>query len=287
MESKSVSDNCKWRIRNRMKNGEIVGLRNMYGYEIDRVGIKIQPEQAAVVRRVFVDYVSGLSCAKIAKALREENVPALFGGKWTDKRVRDMLKNEKYTGDALLQKKYVVDHLTKREKVNRGELPQYYVENTHEAIIGTETFRKVQELMAARYEQNKATKPTTNRYPFSHFILCEYCGNTYRRKTTHGRVTWQCGTFLTEGKAACPAKQIPEEKLIECTLTALGTPTLDSDDLHKRIRHIVVTGPNSLRYDFSDGHFVELGWQDRSRRESWTDEMREAARQKMKERWNR
>lgn len=287
-ESRSVSENCKWRIQNRMKSGEIVGLRDMYGYEIDHDGIRIQPEQAKVVQRVFDEYVTnGLSSAKIAKILRAEAIPALLGGTWTAKRIRDMLRNEKYTGDALLQKRYVVDHLTKRRAMNRGELPQYYVKETLPAIIDMETFQRAQEILAERGDQNKASKPLDTRYPFSGLIRCGNCGRTYRRKTCHGKVAWQCETYMTDGKAACPAKQVPEDTLIRSAMIATGTPTFDAAALGRQIKRITVSGPNSLRFEYKDGRFVELGWKDRSRRESWTAEMREAARQKSKERVDR
>ena len=279
-ESRSVSENCKWRIRNRMKDGEIVGLRDMYGYEIGRDSIVIQPEQAAIVRRVFLDYVeNGISSVKIAKALQAEGVPTLVGGPWTSRRIRDMLRNEKYTGNALLQKKFVVDHLSKRTKINHGELPQYYAEQTHEAIIDIETFQRAQQILAERREQNKASMPPTARYPFSGMVRCGNCGGVYRRKTCHGKIAWQCETYMNEGKSACPAKQVPEEALMRAAAIAMILPDFDANALAERLERITVTGPNSLLFDFKDGHFTEISWNDRSRRESWTPEMKQRARE--------
>lgn len=280
-ESRSVSENCKWRIRNRMKDGEIVGLRDMYGYEISKGVIQINAEQAAIVRRVFHDYVSGgMSSARIAKALQADEIPSLFGGQWTAKRVREMLKNEKYIGDALLQKRYVVDHLTKREARNHGELPQYYAEETHPAIIDPETFRRAQEILAMRRDENRASKPPTTRYPFSGMVRCGNCGEMYRRKTCHGKVAWQCGTYLSEGKAFCAAKQVPEDTLIRSTAIAMDMPAFDPAAFAEQISAVVVAGPNSLLYEFKDGRSVEIGWKDRSRRESWTPEMKKQARER-------
>ena len=284
-ESRSVSENCKWRLRKKMERGEIVSLRAMYGYDISRDGIRIEPEQADVVRRIFYDYVAGRSSMKIAKALNDEHIASYSGLKWTNKRVRDVLKNEKYAGNALMQKKYVVDHLTKREVLNHGELPQYYAEGTHEAIIDKATFDRAQEILVERREQNKASKPPTTRYPFSGLITCGNCGDKFRRRTCHGKLYWQCETFLQHGKACCPAKQIPEGTLYEVTAKALGNNIFDESELHQRVQRIVVIGPNNLRYEFFDGGFVEIAWQDRSRRESWTAEMRQAAQEKQKAIW--
>ena len=280
-ESRSVSENCKWRIRNRMQDGEIVGLRDMYGYDISKDGIQINEEQAAIVRRVFDDYVSnGMSSARIAKSLQVDGVPSLFGGQWTPKRVREMLKNEKYMGDALLQKRYVVDHLTKREARNHGELPQYYAEETHPAIVDPETFRRAQEILAMRRDENRASKPPTSRYPFSGMVRCDNCGGIYRRKTCHGKVAWQCGTYLSEGKAFCAAKQVPEETLFRSTAIAMDMPVFDPTAFAEQVSAIIVTGPNSLLYEFKDGRRIEVGWKDRSRRDSWTPEMKKRAQER-------
>jgi DNA invertase Pin-like site-specific DNA recombinase len=109
-ESLSVSENCKWYWRQRMKEGHMVGLRRMFGYSIERGAITVNPTEAAIVRSIFEQYVSGGSTVGIARALEASGVPTVSGGKWNDSRVRDILKNEKYMGNALLQKKYVADH---------------------------------------------------------------------------------------------------------------------------------------------------------------------------------
>ncbi len=284
-ESRSVSENCKWRLRKKMERGEIVGLRTMYGYQISRNEIRIDPEQGNVVRRIFSEYVAGRSSMKIAKALNAEGVASYTGLTWTDKRVREVLKNEKYAGNALMQKKFVVDHLTKREKINHGELPQYFAEGTHEAIIDQATFDRAQQILAERREQNKASKPSTARYPFSGLITCGNCGEKFRRRTCNGKLYWQCETFLFQGKTFCPAKQIPESTLYQVTATALGSGVFDEAELRQRVQRIVATGPNSLRFEFFDGSFSEIAWQDHSRRESWTPEMKQAAREKQKALW--
>ncbi len=153
-ESLSVSENCKWRIRKRFQAGEIVNLRFMYGYNIKKGEITIDHKEAEVVRMIFADYISGSSCGKIANKLNQMGVRTVRNNIWNDKRVADIVKNEKYTGNALLQRKYVTDHLSKKLVINKGRLPKYYAEGTHEPIIDLETFEKAQEVMSVRRERN-------------------------------------------------------------------------------------------------------------------------------------
>ena len=120
-------------------------------YRIRKGVITIHEEEAAVVRWAFESYLDGVGIAQVSRIMRETQVPSCRGGMWSPKRVLDMLKNEKYAGNALLQKRYVADHLTKLEKNNHGELPKYYAEGTHPAIVPPEIFLRVQEQM----EQNR------------------------------------------------------------------------------------------------------------------------------------
>lgn len=146
-ESRSASENCKWRIRKGFEQGELINLRFLYGYRIEKGKIKVHEEEAKIVRMIFDDYLSGMGGMLIAKKLREMDVKKLRGGVWNSERVIDIIKNEKYVGNALLQKKYVKDHLSKKLVKNKGNLSQYYAEDTHTAIIDIGTFQKAQEIM--------------------------------------------------------------------------------------------------------------------------------------------
>ena len=134
-ESLSVSENCKWRIRKDFAEGKTMNLALLYDYRSVKGKIEIVPEEAEVVRRVFAAYLSGMGTPTIAAILRREHVPTRMGGEWNITHIAEMLKNEKYKGDALLQKTYSRDHLSKKVVRNQGELPQYYIENSHPAII--------------------------------------------------------------------------------------------------------------------------------------------------------
>ena len=279
-ESRSVSENCKWRIRKKMEQGEIVGLRAMYGYLIRGKDITIEPRQAEIVRWIFSFYISGESSVSIARKLNMRGETTLTHVAWTPKHVREILTNEKYTGNALLQKTYISDYLNKNKKRNRGKLPTFYVEQSHEPIIDMDTFIKAQELLARVNEKNKPGKPVNARYPFTGKIVCGICGKNFHRKTTKGKIGWLCATYLEHGKSACPAKQIPEETLLCAVSEALGTESFDATSFSKQIDHIEVPAPNVLLFVFVDGHRFEYQWKDRSRAESWTDEMKQAAKER-------
>jgi site-specific DNA recombinase len=270
-ESRSVSENIKWRIRKRFKDGEIVNLRFMYGFCIKKGEITVNSEQAEIVRIIFNDYINGLGCDLIAKKLRKIGAKPYKNAEWSAKRVRDILKNEKYSGNALLQKKYVADHLSKKLKWNKGILPQYFAEGTHVGIIDEATFKKAQDIMTGRRKKANVEKIVTNRYPFSGIIRCPQCGKNYKRVTSHGRVAWNCPTYLRLGKTACHCKQIPEDILFAMTAEVLGISEFDKMVFKSQIKEMWVPGFNKMVYVFQDGHGVEKVWIDKPRKKSRTE----------------
>ena len=283
-ESRSASENCKWRIRKRFENGELANLRFMFGYRIDKGKVEIDPELFTIVQMIFRDYIGGMGGGKLAEKLKGMKIPRPFNGEWCAERVIGIIKNEKYTGNALLQKKYVVDHLSKRLLHNNGQLPQYYAECTHPAIIDQETFDKAQAVLNSRRMKNKNKSSPCSRYPFSSLLQCGLCGKKYKRKDRKGKVAWYCSTFLQEGKKACPSKQEPESVLYSLSSEVLGLGEFCADAFRKEISEILVPEPGKLIFVFHDGHTVEKLWQHISRSESWTEEMRDTARNHAKRR---
>lgn len=284
-ESLSASENVKWRIHNDYKKGILpLSVQNIYGYKRTKDGgLEIVPEEADVVRRIYTLFLEGDGVLKISKILNEQGVPSNSGNRWTEKKVRYILSNEKYIGDLLLQKSYRTDHLTKRTKRNKGEKTQYYVENNHEPIISKEMYEAVQlELERRREKHCKMIEP--QKYAFTSKIQCGNCGKNFRRKVTAYRVVWICSTFDKDGKKQCASKQIPDETLCAVTSEVLETAKLDAELFEKMIDKIIVPKANILRFIFKDGHEVEKTWKDRSRSESWTPEMKETARQRNLER---
>ena len=276
-ESRSVSENCKWRIRRQFENGELANLRFMFGYNITKDKIEVDPGEAEIVKMIFKDYISGMGGTKIAKKLKDMGVVKPRNGEWRSERVIEIIRNEKYTGNALLQKKYVEDHLTKRLVRNKGKINKYYAEDTHPAIIDEDTFEKAQQILNRRSEYYGAKDNTNNRYPFSSLIECGNCGKKFKRKVRAKNVSWQCSTFLEKGKGCCHAKQIPEKVLYELA----EEMTIYNEGIFKKI---IVPEPNKLIFVFKDGREIEREWKDRPRSEIWTDEMRQAASVKEKER---
>lgn len=268
-ESLSVSENMKWRIRKNFENGK-PWSGFILGYRFQNGQFAVVPEEAEIIKRIFREYLDGLGATAIMKGLNEDGILTRTGKPWRTEGVLKILRNYNYTGNLILQKTYRENHLTKRKMKNNGEKPQYHAVGTHEAIIDLATFEAVQEEIARRAEHYSGKKTTVATYPFTGLIVCANCGKHYKRKTTATGIVWICATYNTHGKKACAdSKAIPESVLYELTAdTPLGDLTA-----------IRAEKDNTLTFCFKNGSQTVKRWQDRSRRESWTEEMKEKARQ--------
>ena len=225
-ESRSISENCTWGQRKRFADGKVtVPFKRFLGYDMgpDR-NLVVNPEQAKLVKRIYGMFLLGKSPFQIASTLTEEGIPPP-GGKdhWNASNIRSILTNEKYKGDALLQKTYTVDFLTKKKKANEGEIPQYYVRDNHEAIIDRETFEMVQALMATRTKGNNRRSCVS---VFSSRIMCADCGGWYGPKVWHSndpyrKVIWQCNHKFDGRKCTTPT--LNEEQIKALFLKAANT----------------------------------------------------------------
>ena len=280
-ESLSASENQKWRIRKGFEQGK-ASTCQMLGYRLIDGEIEIVPEEAETARRIFELYHDGYGMQKIANIINEEGHRTIKGREWRISKVRSVLRNEKYAGDLLLQKCFVRDHISKVCVPNRGELPQFLVEDDHEAIVDKETFQTVQAIMAQRRAEFQ--RPQGQTSAFTSKIKCGICGKNYRRKTTAYNVVWCCSTFNTKGKKYCASKVIPEGTLQSAAAQVMGLQHFDEYNFRTQISHIEAHPDNLLRFVFTSGETQEYRWSDRSRRDSWTDEMKESARQKVLER---
>ena len=281
-ESLSCSDNCKWRIRKGFEEGR-ASTCTMLGYRLVNGEITLIEEEAEIAKRIFDLYLAGYGLQKIANTLNEEGLYSIFGNEWHPTTVRKVLTNEKYCGDLLLQKSYRENHLTKKKRPNNGELPQYFVEDDHPAIVIRQTFMKVQEELKRRAEEKAPSHGSVS--VFTGKIRCSCCGKNYRRKTTPYNIVWCCATYNSKGKKYCPdSKVIPEETLKQTVMAVMKTDSFSESDFETRIRLIEAHPGNLLRFLFTDGSTADFVWKDRSRSESWTDEMRDAARKKTTER---
>jgi len=279
-ESLSASENQKWRVRKGFENGELVNWRFMFGYDIDKDGILINPSEATIVQEIFRRAIAGDTFGAICRDLNTRGVGGALGGQWHVPQIHAILSNEKYTGNALLQKRYRNNHLEKKLCNNNGELPRYFATESHPAIIDEATFQAVQELLTRLADQTAhRTKPQQSE--FTGMILCPHCGKPYKRVTSNGSVGWNCRTYQEKGKRFCRGKKIPEDTLKAVCAEVLGLVEYDACVLTACVESIVVPEDNQLCFHLKDGRVVERTWHDRSRATSWDPEMKEAARQRM------
>ena len=278
-ESLSASENQKWRVRHNFQNG-MPWNGTMLGYRYRDGRLEIEPNEAATVKRIFEDYLSGLGMTAIAKRLNDDGILTRYGNTWGKASIKAVLQNYAYTGNLLLQKYWRLDHLTKRDVPNNGEFPKYHITDSHEPIIPLRQFNAVQEEIKRRADKHTHPGVKRNTYPFTGVVICGGCGKHYRRKVTKTGPVWICTTFNTMGKAYCPSKQIPENTLISVVEEVVGSMDAFPGD----ITEVRVENGNQLVFLYSDGKECVKRWQDRSRAESWTQEMKEAARRRELER---
>ena len=216
-ESRSISENCTWGQRKRFADGKVsVPFQRFLGYDRGPDGnLVVNREQAVIVKRIYSLFLQGMTYHGIADTLTKDGIPTPGGKKkWSISTVKSILSNEKYKGDALLQKSYTVDFLTKKTKVNEGEIPQYYVEDNHEAIIDPEVFEMVQREMAKR---GKGKKYHSGVHAFSTKIKCGECGSWYGSKVWHSnskyrKTIWQCNHKF-DGDCRCQTPHLTDEEI--------------------------------------------------------------------------
>ena len=226
-ESRSISENVTWGWRKRIADGKVsLAYSHFLGYEKGPDGkMQIVEEEAKIVREIYAMFLDGKTPSGIASALTKRGVPTPAGKtKWQASTVKSILSNEKYKGDALLQKTFTVDFLTKKAKVNEGEAPQYYVENSHPAIVSGEVFELAQVELARRRQRGGHTSAVT---PFSGRLVCGECGAYFGGKVWHSTdayrsVVYRCNRKYEKKGAPCPSPHVREEEIKVAFEKALG-----------------------------------------------------------------
>ena len=233
----------------------IVNHNKFMGYTKNENGdLVIVPEEAEIVRLIFRLYLEGYSAKKISQYLEENGIKTATGqDKWYDSVIFKMLRNEKYMGDALLQKTYTVDFMTKKKVINKGIVPQYYVEDDHEPIIPKELFYRVQEELARRASMNKSAvtrkknqkSKFSSEYALTGLLLCGDCGQEYRRVTwsRNGKkkIVWRCSNRLTNGTKHCKKSETLEEvALNRAVMEAINRITRGDVDFVEAFRQNVI-----------------------------------------------
>lgn len=320
-ESQSMSQNIRLGIQYRFQQGKMqVNFGKFMGYTRGEDGqAVIVPEEAEVVKRIFREYLEGASLVEICRGLETDGI--LTGAhkeKWRPETVHKMLRNEKYMGDALLQKTYTTDFLTKKKVVNNGIAPQYYVENSHEAIIPKDIFMRVQEEMDRRANltsgADKKRRLYSSKYALSGIVFCGHCGDIFRRIKWNNRgcrsTVWRCVSRVLKKTSGidCPARTVHEETLHETVAAAINqVMTLDEeffdtfqksldtalgvngeldirqieDRLADKKRQLIALSPHDERYNIVADEIYEL--RDQKRRVLLDEANRDTAAKKVEE----
>lgn len=276
-ESRSVSENMKWRIKKDYNEGIMWGGKPCLGYNLENKKLILVPDEAEIVRLIFQLYIAGNGADRVGKILDSKGIKPKNSKIWNRSSIMTILSNYNYTGDLILQKTFRENHLTKRKVINDGELDRYIVKESHEAIISHEMFEEAQII---RSQQARKIRPNiiNKHYAFIGMVRCGICGRAYTRKTISFRNTWNCSLTTTKGKAACPSKLVPDSKIIEAANSVLNRTEFNEHYFNSKVKSIIVMPEKRLVFQMKDGTIKDYLWAESSRSESWTLEMREQAR---------
>lgn len=253
-ESRSISENVKWGIRKRFQEGIPHNTSDVLGYQwVDGIP-QIVPEQAEIVRQIFQNFLDGKSRVQTAKELNAMGITTRLGNKWDEMAVRDILTNPIYRGDLLLQKTYRENHLTHRKMRNKGNLPQYLVQENHEAIIDPKIFDWVQGEMERRRQKGVFCK---NPSVFTRKIRCGKCGCFLIHISS--RKSWSCNSRGVLGKS-CGSHEVPEAKIMDFCNDALGTEIFDPEIFERNVDHMVANTDFSFEVHLKSGVVKIYHW---------------------------
>lgn len=260
-ESENISANVRWGKEQAAKEGKVIfSYQHFMGYKRGADGQpEIVPEEAETIRVIYDRFLKGDSLITIANYLTEQGIlTPMQRTKWNSQTVRSILSNEKYAGDALLQKTYVSNFLTKKVKANNGERAMYYVENNHPAIIEKNTFNKVQEELARRSGKRKVKQVGTktqqgkysSKYALTELLVCGECGTPYRRCTWTARgqkkIVWRCISRLDYGKKYCKHSPSIEESVLQnAIMNAILKMSKENADVLKTLKSHIAIGLNA------------------------------------------
>ena len=238
-ESRSISENTTWGKRKQFAEGKTsVGYSAFLGYDKD---FKINEEQAKVVKLIYKLFLGGRSFYAITKELEKQGIKSPSGkDKWYISTVRSILTNEKYRGDALIQKEYTADFLDKTRRKNTGEIPQYYVEEHHEAIISPDLFDFVQTEIKARENDGKHSGVSI----FANKIKCGCCGGWYGAKVWHStdkyrRVIYRCNKKYAHKDKPCSTRHLTEEEIKQTFVKALNSLVEVKENVITELRSLI------------------------------------------------
>lgn len=277
-ESRSISENVKWGTRKRFEQGIPNGKVRVYGYQWEGDKLVIDPKEAVIVKRIFQNFLDGKSRLETEKEFAAEGITTRLGYRWVDSNIKVVLTNITYTGNMLFQKEYIEDPINKHRKKNRGELPQYFVENTHEAIIDKETFQYVQAEMARRKELGPLANKSLNICCFTGKIKCPSCGLSYMHniRTDRGSFLeyWACGSRKKKGGRCDIGGSINHQKLKKVCAEVLSLDNFSEEEFLKQVDVIYVPRRYVLEFHLKDGRVITKDCPNTGHKDCWTAEYR-------------
>lgn len=250
-ESESISKNVSWGKEKAYREGKVqFQYKYLLGYKKGADGKpEIVPEEAETVRLIYTLFLDGYSMSRIKKLLENKGILTSQGNKvWNESLIRSILKNEKYAGDALLQKTFTSDCITHKIVKNHGERPMYLVTDHHEPIIDRDTYNRVQQELARRSSKRKVSDKTiteqgkySSKFALTELLICGKCGTPYRRTTWTSRgkklIVWRCISRLEHGKRYCPdSPTIKEEQLHKAIIRAINNYYYCGNDVEKILK---------------------------------------------------
>ena len=263
-ESQSLSQNVKLGLQLRYQSGQVqVNHNHFLGYTKDADGnLIIDPAQAEVVKRIYREYLEGYSMDRIAKGLEADGILTGAGKtKWLTSTINKILRNEKYIGDALLQKTYTTDFLNKTRVKNNGIVPQYYVEGNHEAIIPKDIFLRVQEALVRRRVVKTSANGKKRSYSCNHcfaqIVICGECGEMFRRIHWNNRgcksIVWRCISRLEPTVQECHARTVNETVLENVVVQAIDTLLGEKSTCQAQLQQNIAKVIRSAQQNTADG----------------------------------
>ena len=287
-EVKSMSKNIRWKVNKFFEEGKVWGIHDFYGYKRNGDTYEVDEGQAEVIRLIYGLYIDeGLGTHQVARRLNGLHIPSPLGFRWQDSVVRRILTNITYTGNLLLGRYSRGINQCDGYKRNNGEYPMYKVEDSHPAIVSLDAFNKAQDRLFIAGNKFRPHSKGSNASIFTGLIRCGSCNKNYIRKRNRHRTYWICNSFNTKACIDCDQSlSLREDTLFDLASEALGVDAnkLTRDLLHERLGKIVVHKSKDVDFVFADGSMKTLHFEFKSRRLSWTPEMKEEARRREMER---
>lgn len=276
-ESRSISENIRWRWKKKFEQGIPNSHFNIYGYRWEGDKLVIVPEEAKIVKRIYQNFLDGKSRLETEREFAAEGITTRRGKRWRDCGIKNILTNITYTGNLLLGKQFVEDPITKKKKKNHGEKPRYFVQDSHEAIIDKATFDAVQREMERRRTMGPNTWKKKSRDSFAGKIRCGHCGSfcvLTKRKRGYG--------YICRDRSCGAREFIPLAVLEQECAAVMGLPEFDKGQFQDQVGEIVIPAPKVLEFLMKDGRVITRHWVSTAVKVCWTEGRKERYKASMR-----